>query len=481
MTTLDYNDISTALWTGINVYGLKVPYGEHRILTPETSMTEEGWGKYQWNPPPLYADRYIAPDPDASPKPGWPDLVKWWRVSKIDAKYGDSVHYLRVAADPTRRQITDQAKLDVGGRSVHVGDGLDHMTGLLQMAEQATAAGSTLPHIVLRDGDQLKRSVHRQSEIRTILEATARRENVVESAHNAVLARYHALERIKDDETESLDDRENAASKMLALAMNYEAELKKELAAYDPDALPSDLDVLKEVYIERLEAAATGRQQHIKGALTQQAIDNWASCIDQDKALAAVARECALGVIAIGRADDDLWSRAGGNWTKLADDDPMPATIRHEGTDEPAAGSGADGEFYRQLTGAQEAAVAFTTAKGKIDAVSAAHVPEWQVNGTPVTSVRPISVAGKSLTVRAASPAGTEAGDVVIRSWAVKYAPGTKKPPKLSTRFVRPVGAPGTHQFHVMVAADAKFPLEFTLDAWNLCGPSLDVQPPGLM
>ena len=50
-----------------------------------------------------------------------------------------------------------------------------------------------------------------QAEVRAILKATAARENVVESAHNAVMESYHAEAAIRDDETAGLDEREAVA------------------------------------------------------------------------------------------------------------------------------------------------------------------------------------------------------------------------------------------------------------------------------
>ena len=38
-------------------------------------LTESEWGTYQWNPPQYLVERYPDPDPDASPKPTWAEIV----------------------------------------------------------------------------------------------------------------------------------------------------------------------------------------------------------------------------------------------------------------------------------------------------------------------------------------------------------------------------------------------------------------------
>ena len=62
------------------------------------------------------------------------------------------------------------------------GAGLDHMTGLLQMVEQANDAGEFMPLVIMRDGDHQVKEIRQGSQVRQILKNTAARENMVESS-----------------------------------------------------------------------------------------------------------------------------------------------------------------------------------------------------------------------------------------------------------------------------------------------------------
>lgn len=54
--------------------GLIIPYGAYPQNGEKTEIfTEQDWNKYQWNPPQNLG--YIHPDPTASPKPTWQELL----------------------------------------------------------------------------------------------------------------------------------------------------------------------------------------------------------------------------------------------------------------------------------------------------------------------------------------------------------------------------------------------------------------------
>lgn len=183
-----------------------------------------------------------------------------------------------------------------------MGDGLDHMTGLLQMVEQANIAGDLIPHIVLRDSNNKSKSIHTQEQIRQVLEVVAERENRVESAHNTVMQGYQEIASIRDDESKTLDDREKAAKQAREYARMYRKHLEAAIKAYDPDALPTDLPILKQVLQERLEANALARTKEIKGVLTQQGVDLPQSCLDEGEALEKVSMQQRLGAMNIRMA-----------------------------------------------------------------------------------------------------------------------------------------------------------------------------------
>ena len=482
MTSIDINDISEEALVEL---GIVFPYEQRpsRDEDPRYAFTEEQWAAYQWNPP--ETGDYDSPDPAATEKPSWDQLGTAVRLSVVllrqfyDDAYistGKSGDYRYIPGPAEiKRGITDTGLLPEEG--VYVGAGLDHMTGLLQMVEQANSAGAHLPHIVMRDADQKRRSLHTQERIRSILDSTARRENIVESAHNAVLERYHAQAGIRDDVTADLGDRETAAEKARTIAKDYKAELEKEIAAYDPNKLPEDLPTLKEVYIERLEAAATGHQRNLKGALSQQAIDNWAACVDMDTALAEVAKRTTLGVIEIEAAEDDIWVKESGAWARVTDISALPAEEEHEGDDPPAASLGADGEHYRQFTGVTEAKTAYDAARRAVEAVTAANIPTWTV--TRHGSVIAVGYEdGDKVMLRNATRiivdckqvSGVE-GRVAQRTPQASYGDGSPAPLKMRT-LRRPPGQTNWHSAVIEVRDGETKPVTVRLTGRNLCGPS---------
>lgn len=279
------------------------PTGEYGI-----EPTKKGWRAYVYNPPEFSSHTVPDNGVDVRPRPTWQDLLIGLRVYNLAGAVSDAEYALKWEAARHRSVLTDASALP--DLNVHVGDGLDHMTGLADMARAAALAGVRLPHIVMRNAGQKRVSVHTTAQLEEILEATRRRENVVESAHNAVMERYHDQARIRDDESADLDDREAAADKALEIADGYEAELQKEIAAYDPDALPADLHELKGKLLDWLEAAAMARVQHIKGVVSQQGVDLPASCQDEADALEAVARAQRLGNLAIRGAADAAAAKA---------------------------------------------------------------------------------------------------------------------------------------------------------------------------
>jgi len=341
-------------------------------------------------------------------KPTWDEIVDAHRKLKLlDTSEADNA----LAVTPDYRSVlTDASAVTVGPDSIHVGEGLDHMTGLADMARASALAGAHLPHIVMRDGDQNAHSVHLVGRLEDILDATRRRENVVESAHNVVMERYHAQARIRDDETADLDDREAAAAKALEIAKNYKAHLEAEIAAYDPDALPSDLGELKAVYIERLEAAANRRVKWFKGVLTQQGVDLDPSCDDEADAIRKVVIAVRHGTGEVNDAGDKAKAKA-----------------------------------------------AFDAAVARIEAVTPLNVP-----------VVTHAIAGRVVTVTAAHPTGeTIPGKVRIEGWSVKGAAVDKVQAKTTLATSDTSAA----KLALTFAADVTGSVTITVAARNLCGP----------
>ena len=117
---------------GIRPGGLRPNHSESYPRNPAADKAT--WDAYQWNPPQYAHEGWQTVDPDASPKPTYADLLRALtlhnaerNVEWAEAAMIDSAEY--------RAELTDKDVLPVGGDVVRVNDGLDHMTGLLQMVE----------------------------------------------------------------------------------------------------------------------------------------------------------------------------------------------------------------------------------------------------------------------------------------------------------------------------------------------------------
>lgn len=304
-------DYRKAQW---GMVGVVLPYG----FTPGSRMdggitvikTEQEWTEYQWNPPEYLKERYEQADARASGKPSWSDVIIAIQYGRIDDRTIDAEQILSglYYADGVSKTLNDWKEevkdKFVDRNPVYVEGGLGHIGSLLQMVEHSNEAGADLSHVVVRNDKQRQMSIWRQGDLREILADTARRENIVESAHNIVMEKYYVEAGIRDDENNSLNNREEASEKALGIIQNYETNIKLAMATYDPDSLPPDLPTLKDVLQERLEAAAMRKVKELKGAATNQGVLAEPSCVDQETAVKTISTECAKGVLAILAAED---------------------------------------------------------------------------------------------------------------------------------------------------------------------------------
>ena len=94
----------------VDKQNLKLPYNQSIIRnidgsTWTSSFNEEQWNAYQWNPPEIGS--YTEPDPDASPKPTWADLV----AANDNALADERKFYMYQTLD---RQATDRINVLYG-------------------------------------------------------------------------------------------------------------------------------------------------------------------------------------------------------------------------------------------------------------------------------------------------------------------------------------------------------------------------------
>ena len=306
---VDWDAIGVVTPYGYNNYEM---FSDNGKLLPD-DVSEKQWNNYSWNPPEMLTSRNprhegedTAPDPDASPKPDWETIVKGNRLYELGQIKLVEPYALQHTGSH-RAAITDAATIEHEGESLYVGAGLDHMTGLLQMVEQANDAGEVTPHVVMRDGDHQVKRLWRGSQVREVLKTTAARENAVESAHNIVMAEYHEQAKIRDDETQSLDDRETAAAAAQAILDDYPAKLKERTGSGSVSIRPGrdmPVDEHKKYHAEYLEAVALGKMKSLMGYTTNQGMMLHPSCFDQGAAAEQVASKLHEGLIAMNRQNN---------------------------------------------------------------------------------------------------------------------------------------------------------------------------------
>ena len=424
---------------------------------------------------------YHTLDPNASPKPSWDKVtdifVRWWLAGA--AQRAPISSSLRSARDA----VIEAGEMDAD--PLHVGEGLVHMPALIQIGAN-TLAGEIPRRVAMRrarDHEPVEFWTHR--DLVAFIGGVAERTNEAESARNLIRKRAEALKAIVADENGGLDPAASIAEKLAARTAAHTslealiepetlpATLASEVAKLR-DTLPADLPTLKLVLAERIEAAATGHQKRLKGALSQQAIDNWAACVDQDRALQEVSKECTLAVIEIERVqeEDVAWKKVSGAWLKKTAN--LPDAYEHEGDTGPAVALGADGEWYREKRGHAAATAAYTAGVKAIEAVTAANAPVWKVNDSsvPPGAYCCVSITDptiRKLTVTAAHPTAAVEGNAVITDFTAldddgKFVPGTK------AAYSVPQDDSKAHM--IWFEAPGTGPVTFKMRARNLCGPT---------
>ena len=431
MTITDDVKIESVNWrVDWDAVGVVPPFGGRFFFREvdgrftEKDFTKAQWEQLQWNPPAALVAQNkrqgvetTDPDPDATPlRPSWETVVKGhWHYLLGQAAHSRGYNFSQASRNHLRA-TTDDAPIEAGEAKVQLGDGINHMTGLVHVADAAAQAGARVPAIVMRQPDGSPLRLHTQREVRALLGAVADRENRIESAHNLVAGEFARLAAIADDAGQDLADRLEASRKAEAIFQDYATHHAAALAKVDTTALPADLPRLREKLIEFLEAAATGQQKRIKGALSQQAIDNWAACVEIDQALREVALECAVGAQRIGNASDPAKAKA-----------------------------------------------AFSAAVTAVEAVSPVNIPE-------VTH----AIAGRRVTIRAVNPTADPAirGPVTVLSTSVASTDGSTITGKVTASDGLPVKDPDPRLSHWDFADDYGGKVRIAVEVRNVCGPA---------
>ncbi len=464
--TVTFNTVIGALRDMANSGELSLPYGvtplDAEWVDRDEAYPGTRWRTLRWNPPAGAGDHLTKPDADASPKPTWKDVFDRAVLLKLRTRMSELSYVWDTGTDRARSAAARRVPPSARDSEIYVGDGINHMTGIVHMLSDATKAGLGIPPMRLRTTDQHTVELFTSDEAAALLRQMSRATNAVESAHAELSNEVHNLTRIANDETVLLRDRTAAADKVSDLVLNYTDRLSEKAATHDPDALPEDLPRLRKVLIERLEAVATLAQKRLKGALSQQAIDNWAACVEIDKALQEIALECAVGAQNIANAEHKVWKRVSGTWENAR---PRVGAVTHEGEGAPGNSLGLDGDTYRDTaSGSDNATEAFDTAVDAIRAVTPVNVPVFSHN-----------ISGRRVTVSAKNPASEPPirGPVSQLSSSVASTDGSIITGKIVASATLPQKDSDPHESHFDFAAGYAGKIRIEIEVRNVCGPAI--------
>jgi len=427
-------------------HGLRITEDSEKIYlanydTDHKFNSQDFWERTSWNPVNLHFLDYSTatlsirnpdPNPLLSPKPTWQELQdawKGWQLLHPDEYFPPGFSDLR------HRELIENIRenlTDVRFDDIYTGSGLTHMTGLAHLLENSNLAGHRIPPIIMRDDKNKPRNFYTQVSMRGLLSKLAERENVVESAHNKVMIKVQEFKAIADDTSKTESERFDARTKERDLLKieNYKKELDKEIAAYDPDALPEDLKELRIVYAERLEAVATRKMKSIENAVTQHGIDLPPSCLDQNNAVLKVTEKQQKGKLELVVMEKETGRDVGFRKKKL-------------------------GEIFELW-------------KKRIEDVKVINSPDWTINGEAVKGGTAKITHPGLITIIAKQPKSGMTGTVAIEGLS---ASGTA----VDTRFEVPRQQQGIAMHQVSVGIkDDNFvgTVKLELTARNICGPS---------
>ena len=435
ITVLQWKYVSSALYVIAHESGTPLPYGTVPEFFAGEPFDEMRWEDTDFNPP--YGSTEEEPDPEAMEKPSWQDIVRVERRrrvsdSAIQLESNSAIgsveyNFSRVAASLLQ-------EFPMNGAPLHLGGNDGHLALLSTIVNDSAAAGREFPGIALREeGTAVLHDIPCVSDAMDFLYGAVNKRASIVSAQNRARIEAERLGSILYDENggldasasenDKLDSREAALSDLESLIgyNNLSDRLQLEMDRADTQAVPADLPTLKVWYCERLEAVATGRQKYLKDALSQQAIDNWATCPEQDAALTEVSKQNTLAAIEIQRSQT-----------------------------------------------AQEAEAAYDAGILSIAGVVSEHSPVWSINGGAETSDASVTVQSRTVEIAAQHPGGASVdGNCAIISSSVEGTDGT------AASIVGIVANDGTAQKITYVVPDEiDLPLVVKVEARNLCGPS---------
>ena len=314
--SISLSDLYGAL-DGLNLYaGLRPPYGDHPANYFQAEgvdpITEEAWNLFPWNPPPQLS--VTEPDPSASPKPSWEDVVSEAAVYDY--------YYVRPYSlqNATEKLIEDEAARPIAHQRakglLDVGQGINRMAAMIHRASETLVAGKEWHKaIVVEDEGQDTFSIETPKEAQELLDNLARVKERADSAGSLFYSNARRLYNILRDPAAGLPDtatleekiaaRQKAGSDLQDLLGNPEPAYREALHNYDRlvNELPDDLDRRREVFAVRIGVEANRRANFVKNVSEGQDAFLPATCADQEASLQAISRARQHGLIVLANAD----------------------------------------------------------------------------------------------------------------------------------------------------------------------------------
>ena len=427
-----------------------------------------------------------------SRKPTWKQICRWfdeWDLLASKAWFERFNAFELYPRQAKSAALTAPVPSRLATAGVHLGEGLDHAPAMIYHAHRGTMAGVAHPRAVMKDGGGAAVDLWTQADTHELLTGQAELVNHSESARNMLelQAREIAADWFDDKgglNTGATPEQIHAARMKSYLRTveflqpaNLDALLQTRIRELgNPGALPDDLPTLKKVLCERLEAASMAKTKELMKAATQQGIDRGFSCVDEERAVKEVAKECVLGSLEIKAAEDEIYRRTKGKWGIVAGVADLPENEQHSGTGKPTSATGSDNHFYRRTgSGIAAAKAAFDAAVKKIEAVTVLNVPVWKIGSTRyATPGATHGLAGTEFTIEAVQPTVSPAvpGRVTIGAFVkARYADG-KEVGGVRVVHGRVPGDATAAQARVRLPAGETKPVSVEMGASNLCGPT---------
>ena len=209
----------------------------------------------------------------------------------------------RVAAIRGDTSVGSISVPDAHPDGIHVGPGIEHISGLTHLDRKAGDPGFRFIPVVLRNQDSTDTvELRHTGELRDFVDQTVLAGNATEGAKNRLAVTVYRLAAIAKGEAAPLDDagdtitdpalvlaaREAAVTELDRIDADLEGAVLEEVAALAAIPLPTDPARVRQIMLGDVEAAAAERSAWILDAVAEQGAALVPGCQPQTDALAAI-------------------------------------------------------------------------------------------------------------------------------------------------------------------------------------------------